>query len=262
EGPLANFFNSVIKCINDACGTVRPGRRWTADSSTCPLKGGNVVRKPDMSCWLAPGSEFDWRHLTTFAKVKNHGGKANEKSSYIEMAGKASCLLYTQDGCHAATCFHILGSSIHLTIFDRSGSLSTCSYDINSKLHDFVCILISITSTPHEILSFDTLIAWKWQQCSGKTVGVKALNVQAGNTELAIKLDRVLFISDNLFSRGTMVWVGMIRDMQTRTREPVVVKDSWIDPLWKYTEGRILSILNAHKIKGIPTLIHELSVCP
>ncbi|KAI6016325.1 hypothetical protein PISMIDRAFT_99204 [Pisolithus microcarpus 441] len=222
EGPLVNFFNSVIKCINDACGTVRPGSLWQLLVATVL----EIVRKLDMSCWLTPGSKLDWRHLATFAEVKNCGGKANEKSSYIEMAGKVSCLLYAQDGHHAAPCFHILGSSIHLTIFDHGGSLSTCGYDINSKTHDFICILISVTSTPHEILSFNTLITWVWQQCNGKTVGVKALNVWVGDTELAIELDRVLFISDNLFSRGTMVWGGMIRDTQTRTREPVVMKDS------------------------------------
>ncbi|KAI6109303.1 hypothetical protein EDD16DRAFT_1522535 [Pisolithus croceorrhizus] len=235
----------VIKCISEVCGTVKPARRWTGDLSTCPLKGGDVGRKPDMSCWLAPGSEFDWRHLATFAKVKNCGGKANEKSSYTETA---------------APCFCILGSSIHSMIFDHGGSLSTCSYDINSKLLDFMCILISITSAPHEILGFDASTTWEWQQCNGKTVGVKALNVWEDNTELSIELDRVLFISDNLFSRGTMVWGGMIRGMQARTREPVVMKDSWIDPLQKYTEGRILFILNVHKIKGVLTLVHEQQV--
>ncbi|KAI6011055.1 hypothetical protein EDC04DRAFT_2905735 [Pisolithus marmoratus] len=123
-----------------------------------------------------------------------------------------------------------------------------------------MCILISITSTPHEILSFDTSIAWEWQHNNGKTVGMKALDIWAGDTELSIELDRVLFISNNLFSRGTMVWGGMMRDMQIRTREPVVVKDLWIDLLQKYTEGRILSILNVHKVKGVLTLIHKQQV--
>jgi len=72
----------------------------------------------------------------------------------------------------------------------------------------------------------------------------------------------VLFISDNLFSWGTTVWEGMMRmkgtsSMQTRQ---VAVKDSWIDPLWKYTEGKILSILNVYKIEGVLTLIHEEQV--
>ncbi|KAI5983250.1 hypothetical protein EDD15DRAFT_2179369 [Pisolithus albus] len=212
-----------------------------------------------MSCWLAPGSEFDWRHLATFAEVKNRGGKDKEKSSYIEIAGKASCLLYAQDGRHAAPCFRILGSSIRLTIFDRGGSLSTCGYDINGQPYDFVRILIGVTSASNETLGFDTSIAWE-RQFNGKTVGVKTLDIRERDTKFTVELDRVLFISDNLFGRGTMVWGGIIRDKRSETGGQVAVKDSWIDPLRKYTEGRILSILNAHEIEGVPTLIHEQQV--
>ncbi|KAI6035967.1 hypothetical protein BKA83DRAFT_110339, partial [Pisolithus microcarpus] len=260
ENSLADFFNKIIECINNACGMVRPSRTWSTDSATCPLAGGGTARKPDMACWLTPGSEFDWRHLTTFAEVKNHGGKDKEKSSFIETAGKASCLLYMQDGHHAAPCFCILGSNIHLTIFDHSGSLSTCGYDINAQLYDFVCILVGITSTSIEILGFDTLIAWEWQECNGETVGIKTLDIHVDGIDLAIELNRVLFISNNLFGHGTMVWGGMMKNTQAKTREPVVVKDLWIDPLQKYTEGKILSILNMHKIEGVPTLICEQQV--
>jgi len=42
--------------------------------------------------------------------------------------------------------------------------------------------------------------------------------------------------------------------------EVVVVKDSWIDAVRKYMEGRILSILNKHNIKGVLTLIHEQQI--
>ena len=40
----------------------------------------------------------------------------------------------------------------------------------------------------------------------------------------------------------------------------VVVKDSWIDPLRKYTKGFILWVLNGHMIKGVLTLIHKQQV--
>ncbi|KAI6041970.1 hypothetical protein EDC04DRAFT_2601275 [Pisolithus marmoratus] len=200
ENSLADFFNSVIRCISLACGTVRPGRTWTADLAMCPLAGGGAVRKPDMACWLAPGNKFDWRHLATFTELQHQ--------------------------------------------------CPTC---------DFVHILIGVTTASNEILGFNTSIAWEWQQCNSKAVGVKSLDIHAGSIDLAIELNRVLFISNNLFGQGTTVWGGMIRNMQAKTREPVVMKDLWIDPLWKYTEGRILSILNMHKIKGVPTLISNVN---
>ncbi|KIM51908.1 hypothetical protein SCLCIDRAFT_33083 [Scleroderma citrinum Foug A] len=97
ETSLVLFFNSAIEAVNKASSTATV-RTWTADSTMHPLNGGDAMRKPDLSCWLSTGSQFDWRHLASFAEVKNCGGKDNEKSSYIETAGKASCLLYAQDG--------------------------------------------------------------------------------------------------------------------------------------------------------------------
>jgi len=105
------------------------------------------MRKPDISCWF-PKHQFDWRHLATFAEVKNHGSKANEKLSYIEVAGKASCLLYAQDGHHAAPCIRILGSEIFLTIFDSGGSLTTCGYDIHRSPQSFLRILSAFPLLP------------------------------------------------------------------------------------------------------------------
>ena len=238
-------------------------RTWNPDSATHPLSGGDVTRKPDISCWLATRNKFDWIHSATFAEVKNREGKDNEKLSYIETAGKASCLLYAQDGCHATPCLCILGSHIYLTIFDRSGSLSTCGYHINHCPHQFLRILISVTSTPRNILGSNISINWrKRKNPDGKVAGVKELKIKMDTSTYTVELRRLLFISDDLFSRGTTVWEGMMKmrgtsSMQTRQ---VAVKDSWIDPLRKYREGKVLSILNACKIKGMPTLIHEEQV--
>ena len=192
-----------------------------------PLNGANVARKPDLSCWLAPGSKFNWRHLATFAEVKNRDGKDNEKSSYIETASKASCLLYAQDGRHAVPCIRILGSRIYFTIFDCGGSLSTCSYDIHRCPRDFLHILISVTSASLHILGFNISIHWRQKQRDGNSIDpVKEVKIQVdATTEYTIKLTKVLFISDNLFGRGMTVWGG-----STEIGE-VVVKDSWIDPL-------------------------------
>ncbi|KAI5994537.1 hypothetical protein EDC04DRAFT_2910536 [Pisolithus marmoratus] len=261
KGLLTSFFNLVIAIVNQHIPTVY--RVWSADSATCPLSGGNAMRKPNLFCWLNAGSKFDWRHLATFAKVKNHTGKDNEKSSYIEMAGKASCLLYAQDSCHAAPCLHILGSQIYLTVFDQGGSLSTCGYDIHCYPCKFLHILIGVMSAPHNILGFDISINWGKRSCpDGKVVDVKELKIEMDPTTCTIELTRVLFISDNLFGRGTTVWEGMMKARGTSGMQArkVAVKDLWIDPLRKYTEGKILSILNVCKIKGIPTLVHEEQV--
>ena len=110
-----------------------------------PLKDAGTIQKPDISCFF-PGSQgLDWRNVATFCKVKNRGGPANERSSYIEAAGKASCLLYAQDGHHSAPCIHILSSSMYLTIFDRGRSLSTAGFDIHTKPDVFLHILVGVS---------------------------------------------------------------------------------------------------------------------
>ena len=135
---------------------------------------GDATRKPDISCWF-PKHQFDWRHLATFAEVKNRGSKANEKLSYIEVAGKASCLLYAQDGRHAAPCIRILGSEIFLTIFDRGGSLTTCSYDIHRSPQSFLCILISISSASN-VFGCDKSIHWQWEWWEARWLTLRSWN--------------------------------------------------------------------------------------
>ncbi|KAI6039187.1 hypothetical protein EDC04DRAFT_2523982, partial [Pisolithus marmoratus] len=157
----------------------------------------------------------------------------------------------------------ILGSQIYLTVFHQGGSLSTCGYDIHCYPCEFLCILIGVMSAPRNILGFDISINWGKRSCpDGKVVDVKELKIEMDATTCTIELTRVLFISDNLFGRGTMVWEGMMKARGTSGMQArkVAVKDSWIDPLRKYTEGKILSILNACKIEGIPTLVHEEQV--
>lgn len=67
------------------------------------------------------------------------------KQSYTEVAGKTALLLYTQDGRHSASSLRILGDYIVLTFFDRGGSLSTVSIDINKYPEEFLHILIGIS---------------------------------------------------------------------------------------------------------------------
>lgn len=81
--------------------------------------------------------------------------------------------------------------------------------------------------------------------------------IDKDNNSRKIWLKRVLDISDSLCGRGTTVWEG---NMDSEPSDPVVVKDTWTDPLRKYTEGMILHILEKHQIEGVPTLVSEQQV--
>ena len=183
------------------------------------------------------------------------------KSSFTEVAGKTGVLLYTQDGRHAAPALRILGSNISLTFFDRGGSLETDSIDVHADPEIFIHIIVGLAKATFSQLRFDislldntgnkhVLVAWK-----------------GGPEVKEVTIDNLLFISDVMHGRGTTVWDGSmelddsnLEKTWPRTWRGIVIKDSWIDPLRKYTEGTILKMLNAAGVVGVPTLIHEEQV--
>ena len=250
-------------------------REWDEKSSTTPLKGADASRKPDISCLFPHSPDLDWKNLVTFCEVKNRGGAANERVSYIEAAGKASCLLYAQDSRHSVPCIRMLGPSIYLTIFDRGGLLSTAGFNIHQRPDIFLRILIGVSAGPLSALGFDTSIQWRTVCRDGKQRNIKQVVItRNGQPPCTIELTKVLFISDNIHGKGTTVWEGIIleppgestdrrgeqKESESGPGQVVAVKDSWIDPLRKYTEGMILSMLNERRIEGIPTFLHEQQV--
>ena len=74
-----------------------------------------------------------------------------------------------------------------------------------------------------------------------------------------VVVDNLLFISDALHRCRTTIWGAQMYSLDKPPCQ-IVVKDSWIDPLWKFTEGSILAKLNKAGVKGIPKLIHEQQV--
>ncbi|KAF8545661.1 hypothetical protein OG21DRAFT_1492086 [Imleria badia] len=80
------------------------------------------------------------------------------------------------------------------------------------------------------------------------------------NEHCKIWLRSVLAISDSLLGQGTTVWEGKVESTHSLVDKVVVVKDSWNDPLRKYTEGMILHILEQHGIEGVPMLVSEQQV--
>ena len=84
--------------------------------------------------------------------------------------------------------------------------------------------------------------------------------VDKHNEHCKIWLRTVLAISDSLLGQETTVWEGEVESTRSLVDKVVVVKDSWTDPLRKYTEGMILHILEQHGIEGVPTLVSEQQV--
>lgn len=176
----------------------------------------------------------------------------NENQSYLEVTGKSLCLLYAQDSHKIAPSIYILGSSIYFLIFDHGGSLTTCSFDIHKHPEKPLCILVDVSyecpsnSQSPASLGIDTTLHW-YQLKSGKH-WVKQLEItlcdrtSCQSSKRTIYLIKIIFISNTLLGQGTTVWEAKVFNRCKYV--PMVVKDSWIDPLQKYTKGMILHLLN------------------
>ena len=276
EYEMANFLNDTMDAVEGAIGgkflnrqwvislfqqpvLIRIIRKWVADGANTPLQGSDANRKPDLV--LIPAhvasalKPLDWRDVSAVGEMKICKSSSTMRSSYIEVAGKTALLLYAQDGRHSAPSLRFLGNHIILTFFDRGGSLSTAPIDINQNPEDFLRILIGLSCAPLCHIGFDetvithadgkkrVLVAW-----TGNLVGSEVI------------MDHVLFISDALHGRGTTIWTALMHSDPQKAPRRIVVKDSWIDPLRKFTEGGILAQLNKAGVKGVPKLIHEQQV--
>ena len=225
-----------------------------ADGATAPLKGSDANHKLNLILISQDiqYSPLDWRDIHAVREMKIRNTTKTCKKSYIE----AALFLYAQDRRHSAPCLQILGTSVVLMFFDRGGSLSTAPIDIHKHPEEFLRVLISLTQASHGHLGFDKTLIW----CKD---GTKRMLVVWEGEVNEVTLEKLIFISNALHGCGSTVWHAGLHPVSSEPSNllcQVVVKDSWIDPLWKFSEGNILARLNAAGIKGVPKLIHEQQV--
>ena len=210
------------------------------------------MRKPDLILCHRPVSErkIDIRvDVLSIGEMKASNQTDNLKESFIELAGKAAFLHQAQDGCYAAPCIRILGEDVVFTLFNRGGSISTQPINIHSSPEIFLCILLGITFASHITLGFDPTI----HEVKNKTRDIEVTLVDGGKG--VINVNKLLFISGSLHGRGTTIWSSHLT--RSGVDDEVVVKDLFVDPLHRYTKGRILAMLNQAGVVGVPELILE-----
>jgi hypothetical protein len=210
-----------------------------------------------------------------FGEVKSKKSPKTIRSSYVECAGKAAFILYAQDGRHAVPCIRILGTHIYFDIFDRGGSITTAGFDIHDHPKIFLRILLGLATGSRLRLGFDSTIHVDLSLQPGEKHLRKRMTVVSEGAKVSLVLDHLIFIADGLHGRGTTVWKAYMESDHdpkgkgnerkrarpgTSSKKEVVVKDSWIDPLRKYTEGMILAKLRKAGVNGIPKLISEEQV--
>ncbi|KAI6111917.1 hypothetical protein EV401DRAFT_1890587 [Pisolithus croceorrhizus] len=183
--------------------------------------------------------ELDWRGVIIFREMKSRKTTNMLRKSYIEGVGKTALLLYAQDRRHLAPCLQMLGHYIVLTFFDQGGSLLTAVFDIHNNPDVFLHILLGISTAPIETIGFNETVFWDHDDKKKKVLVVwKGSSSKDNKGNPTVSLEQLIFISDMLHSHGTTIWASSMKDPTSPTAQrQIIVKDSWIDPLWKFTEG-------------------------
>ena len=166
--------------------------------------------------------------IYAIGEVKKKYSDDHKKDSYIELASKVAFLLEAQDRRYAMPGIQLLGNKIILTLFDHGGLISTHPLDIHQFPEEFLCILLGVTFVDGTTLGFNPTV-------SPTQNGQRMIQITKHGKQYEIFINTLLFFFRSLHSHGTTVWSGTV--MIDQEDKEVVVKDSWVDPLQRYTEG-------------------------
>jgi hypothetical protein len=231
------------------------GQEWTGNGANRGLAGCDALQKPDLILCHQPISsekKIDMRvNVLSIGEMKCWGSDKQTQESFIELAGKVAFLHKAQDGRHATPCIRVLGEDVVFTVFDRGGSISTHPINIHNFPELFLRILLGIMFAPCMMLGFDSTV----HEVKNKARDIKV--TLADGTRTSVNVNELIFISGSLHGRETTVWSSWFTCQLSGAEGEVVVKDCFIDPLQRYTKGKILAMLNKGKVTGVPRLIHE-----
>jgi hypothetical protein len=164
--------------------------------------------------------------------------------------------LEAQDGRYAMPGIQFLGNDIVFTLFDWGGSISTQPLNIHEHPKEFLRILLGIAFGDGTLLGFDPTI-------SPIMNGRRIIRIVKEGTEWVIVVGQLIFLSGSLHGWGTTVWSGVVTEFNfpgLADGETVVVKDCFVEPMRRHTEGKILTILEEFGIEGVLRLFHEQQV--
>ena len=155
--------------------------------------------------------DLDWRDVVVFGEIKSKKTPDTLKRSYIKITGKTALLLYAQDGRHSAPSLPIVGHHIILTFFGWGGSVSTAAFNIHENPEVFLCILLGVSTASMADIGFDEMVFWDGCEKKRALVAWKASKGDDKDNPLLF-LEQLIFISDALHGRGTMVWAALMKD--------------------------------------------------
>ncbi|KAJ2932336.1 hypothetical protein H1R20_g4757, partial [Candolleomyces eurysporus] len=108
--------------------------------------------------------------------------------------------------------------------FDRSGLYENFGGFYNEEPHNFIRLILGLSSLDEEILGLDTSIRWRLDREGRKATGtVTVVDERKISRKFKMVFVEPMFRKSSIYGTGTVVWV--VEDSESG--EEVLVKDSW-----------------------------------
>ncbi|KAH7903883.1 hypothetical protein BJ138DRAFT_1107299 [Hygrophoropsis aurantiaca] len=167
--------------------------------------------------------------------------------AFEELAAKASIIFASQDNRRFVLTFSMVNSLMTVNKFNRGGSLASHTFNIHQDPAAFLRFLMGLACCDLETIGYDTTVT--------TSPSFQPLRTVTSAHGMPYPIHEVLFITDSLHGRGTVVWHVELGEAV------LVVKDCWQDPCRLFTEGEILDHLaEAGVIGGVPVKVMEYPV--
>lgn len=202
-----------------------------------------------------------WRDVRLICEVKPQDGKDTDMNLHLQLAKYARKVFLYQEGRRRFVLgWTLCGSTVRGWLFDRSGGLSSQSFDFHEDPHMFIRMILAIASLKGADLGYDPTISL--ETIEGKLRNVISYDDGDPHSKYNGKyvVVRILMPRPSLCGRGTFVWEVYRIDDPNGPR--FAIKDAWRDSKRKFSEGQIFQkikeITRGEKLEGV---VDCLSFC-
>lgn len=233
-----------LKRTSLALASVTPKRLWSAQCATKSIPGAMKIKPDLIFCSNDPLSKTapTWTQVISFMEVTS---KPNDPNMSVNLARKAYAVFIAQPGRRFLMAISISAQVFRLHVYDRSGVIHSCGYNIHIHADIFSKLLYFFAfAQPKELGYNPTFIYFdiipRPLLSTSRTICV--------GTEIYIVI-RVIFCSQLIHGRATPCL-----HVRNSHSEDFVIKDCWTHQGRKVTEEQVLQKLKEHGINGLPVL--------
>ena len=221
---------------------------WSWETSCKPIKDGPLVSKPDVVLRerppFGPQPEFSWKDVISFVELTSTTYSNSSSTGTIRnsIMRKAYTIFASQPGRHFLFALSIASQDLHVHMFDRSGVVHSCPYNIHRSPQLLLCTLGVLAFGRAEQVGYDPTIVW-FSPHPSRTALRRTIQVGSWICEII----SLIFFNYLICGRGTSCW-HVLYDGQD-----YVVKDSWAHESRVNCETDILNRIRG--LEGVPQLV-------